>query len=61
MRTLVVCSQGDKSIQSAWSIDWAAAHRAFAVEEYFKNNESLVKTRRLFRRHFSIHANVSVI
>jgi hypothetical protein len=38
---------------------WTAAHRAFAVEEYFENNESMVKTR-LLRHHFNIHRNASV-
>jgi hypothetical protein len=36
---------------------WIAAHRAFAVD---KNNESMVKTRRLFRRRFSIHRKASM-
>jgi hypothetical protein len=35
---------------------WTVAHRAFAAEAYFKNSVSLVKTRRLFRRHFNIIA-----
>jgi hypothetical protein len=35
-------------------------HRAFGVKAYLKNNESMVKTRCLFRRRFSIHRNVSV-
>jgi transposase len=36
---------------------WTAAHSVFAVESYFKN---MVKTRRLFRRHFNIHRNARV-
>jgi hypothetical protein len=39
---------------------WTAAHQAFAVEAYFKNNESVGKTHCLFRRHFSINRNASV-
>jgi hypothetical protein len=39
---------------------WTAARPVFAVESYFKNNESMVKTRRLFRFHFNIHRNASV-
>jgi len=31
-------------------------HRAFAVETYFKNNDSVL-TQRIFRRHFNIHRN----
>jgi len=35
---------------------WSVEHRAFAVETYFKNNDSVV-TQRIFRRHFNIHRN----
>ena len=31
-------------------------HRAFAVETYFKNIDSVL-TQRIFRRHFNIHRN----
>jgi hypothetical protein len=37
---------------------WSVEHRAFAVEAYFKNNDSVV-TQRIFRRHFNIHRNDS--
>jgi hypothetical protein len=30
---------------------WSVEHRAFAVETYYKNNDSLL-TQRIFRRHF---------
>ena len=30
---------------------WSVEHRAFAVETYFKNNDSVL-TQRIFRRHF---------
>jgi hypothetical protein len=33
---------------------WTAKHRAFVVEAYFKNGDSAVTTRQLFRRHFNI-------
>lgn len=33
---------------------WSAEHRAFAVEAYFKNNDSPVAARRIFARHFNI-------
>jgi hypothetical protein len=39
---------------------WSLGHRAFAVETYLKNNESIVVTQRIFRRHFNIHRNDSV-
>jgi hypothetical protein len=35
---------------------WSVKHRAFAVETYFKNNDSVL-TQRIFRRHFNIHRN----
>jgi hypothetical protein len=38
---------------------WSVEHRAFAVETYLKNNDSVV-TQRIFRRHFNIHRNDSV-
>jgi hypothetical protein len=33
---------------------WTAAHRAFAVEAYFKNNVSMVNTRRLLHLHNNV-------
>jgi transposase-like protein len=38
---------------------WSVEHRAFAVETYFQNNDSVVVTQRIFR-HFNIHRNDSV-
>ena len=35
---------------------WSVQHRAFAVEKYFKNNDSVL-TQRIFRQHFNIHRN----
>jgi hypothetical protein len=35
---------------------WSLVHRAFAVETYLKNNDSVV-TRRIVRCHFNIHQN----
>jgi hypothetical protein len=35
---------------------WSVEHRAFAVETYLKNNDSVL-TQRIFRRHFNIHWN----
>jgi transposase len=39
---------------------WSVEHRALALETYFKNNDSVVVTQRIFRRHFNIHRNDSV-
>jgi hypothetical protein len=36
---------------------WSVDHRAFAVETIFKNNDSVVVTQMIFRRHFNIHGN----
>jgi hypothetical protein len=35
---------------------WSVQHRAFAVETYFKNNDSLL-TQRIFCQQFNIHQN----
>jgi len=35
---------------------WSVEHRAFVVEKYFKNNDSVL-TQRIFRQHFNIHRN----
>ena len=32
---------------------WSGEHRAFVIEEFVKNGESVVATQRSFRRHFS--------
>jgi transposase len=39
---------------------WSVEHRAFAVETYFRNNDSVVLAQRVFRRYFNIHWNDSV-
>jgi len=39
---------------------WSVDHRAFAVETYLKNNDSVVLTQRIRLRHFNIHRNDSV-
>ena len=39
---------------------WSAQQRAFVLETFFKNNESVIVTQRAFRRHFSVHRNDSV-
>jgi len=39
---------------------WSVEHRAFAVETYLKNNDSVVLAQRICLRHFNIHRNDSV-
>ena len=39
---------------------WSVEHWAFAVEMCFKNDNFVVMTQRIFRRHFNIHRNDSV-
>lgn len=39
---------------------WSAEHRAFAVETFFKNSDSYVKTQRLFKSHFNLGRNDGV-
>jgi len=39
---------------------WSVEHRAFAVETFFKNNDSATVTQRVFRRHFGIWRNGKV-
>jgi hypothetical protein len=39
---------------------WSEEHQAFTVETYLKNNDSVVLTQRIFRRHFNVHRNGSV-
>ena len=34
---------------------WSGEHRAFVIEEFVKNSESVVATQRSFRRHFSLN------
>ena len=36
---------------------WSVEHRVFAVETIFKNNDSVVVTQLIFRRHFNIQRN----
>ena len=34
---------------------WSGEHRAFVIEEFVKNGESIVATQRSFRKHFSLN------
>ena len=34
---------------------WSGEHRAFVIEEFVKNGESVVATQRSSRRHFSLN------
>lgn len=36
---------------------WDLEHRIFAVEQYFRNNESIGMVQQLFRKHFNIARN----
>ena len=53
-----VLERSSSETQSIWVATerWSVEHRAFAVETYFKNNDSVL-TQRIFRRHFNIHQN----
>jgi hypothetical protein len=44
---------------SLWSIG-LREHRVFAVERFFKNNDSGSQTQREFRKHFNISRNGKV-
>jgi len=39
---------------------WLEEHRAFAVETFFKNNDSAIVTQRVFRRYFDVGRNGKV-
>jgi len=39
---------------------WLEEHRVFAVETFFKSNDSATVTQRVFRRHFDIRRNGKV-
>jgi len=39
---------------------WSEGHRAFAVETFFRNNDSATVTQRVLRRHFDIGWNGKV-
>jgi hypothetical protein len=39
---------------------WSEEHRAFAVETFFKNNDSATVMQRVFQRHFDIGRNGKV-
>lgn len=36
---------------------WTVQHRVFAIEQYFKSNESVITVQRSFRRKFNIERN----
>ena len=39
---------------------WSLEHRTFAVEQLFRNNDSVIQVQRLFRQHFNIDRHGSV-
>jgi hypothetical protein len=36
---------------------WSCGHGSFAVERFFKNNDSAIQTQREFRKHFNVGKN----
>jgi hypothetical protein len=40
---------------------WSAEHRAYTVETYFKNNDSVIVTQLIFHWHSNIHWNNSAL
>lgn len=45
---------------SVGNMSWSGEERAFVVESYFKNGDSVVATQRAFRRHFNLRPLDSV-
>jgi len=41
-------------ISSVAMQQWNVEHRVFAVEQFFRNNDSVVTVQRLFRRQFNV-------
>ncbi|GBL82575.1 hypothetical protein AVEN_263665-1 [Araneus ventricosus] len=39
---------------------WSGEHRAFVIEAYLKNGDSVITSQRLFRRHFGLDRNAKV-
>ena len=39
-------------------MNWNGEHRAFIVETFFKQNESITATQRTFRLHFKLKRHV---
>ena len=39
---------------------WTARHRAFVVEAFFKNGDSVITTQHLFRREFNVPCHGAV-
>ena len=50
------CSSSETQSISVAMERWSVEHQAFAVETYFKNNDSVL-TQRIFRPQFNIHRN----
>jgi len=40
---------------------WSEGRRAFAVETFFKDNDSAAVTRRVFRRHFDTPNSITIL
>jgi len=54
------CPSSETQSISVTMEHWSVEHRAFAVETYLKNNDSVIVTQQIFRRHFNMHGNGSV-
>ena len=54
------CPSSETQSISVTMEHWSVEYPDFGVETYFKNNDSVVVTQRIFRRHFIIHWNGSV-
>ena len=39
---------------------WSGEHRGFVIETYLKNNDSVIATQRILRRHFRLGRNAKV-
>jgi hypothetical protein len=50
------CSSSETQSISVAMERWSVEHQAFAVETYFKNNDSVL-TQRILRQYFNIHRN----
>jgi hypothetical protein len=56
----LIVAAASRTVQSLFvAMDrWTCGHRAFAVESFFKNNDSATQTQREFRRHFTLEEMV---
>jgi hypothetical protein len=48
-----MADSSDNAVSVAMAL-WNIEHRVFAVEQYFRNSDSVVTVQRLFRRKFNV-------